>query len=255
MDAGAATPVPGTALVPRPRRWSETVWGRVVDTTLGAGAVTEQLVAGGVALAAGAGRLAAQLPPMRAAAEGGARIIEPLTERGRAARSQAWATATGLVRTQVPRLVDVVLDFIDLDSVLARVDVDGIIQRVDVDSVVRRVDVQRIIDRVDVDAIVQRVDVEGVVERVNIDAIVGNTEVGSLIVRSTSGAAAEVLDVVRSQGVGLDAFVFRVVNRVLRRDAESLPVAPSPLAVANEDTEIDAHETVEGEDTGPDGDA
>jgi hypothetical protein len=180
---------------------------------------------------------------VRAAAEGGAALAAPLTEQGRAARDRAVAAAVRAARDQVPRMVDVALDLVDLDGVLARVDVDGI---------VRRVDVQAIVDRVDVDAIVQRVDVEGVVDRVDIDAIVGNTEVGSLIVRSTSGAAAEVLDVVRSQGVGLDAFVFRLVNRVLRRDPASLPIAPSDLteeAAGDETAEAStADAATEGDD-------
>ena len=62
------------------------------------------------------------------------------------------------------------------------------------------------------------------------DALVANTELGGIIARSTSGVASEALDVVRSQGVGMDNFIARVVNRAMRRDQDELPQGP-PLLV------------------------
>ncbi|HVA58955.1 MAG TPA: hypothetical protein VNG13_00235, partial [Mycobacteriales bacterium] len=100
---------------------------------------------------------------------------------------------------------------------------------VDVDSVVSRVDVDKLIDRVDVEKIIERVDVEKIIQRVDIDGLMERTELGSIIARSTSGVASEVLDVVRAQGVGLDDFFGRLVNRVLRRHAEDLPLGPPTL--------------------------
>ena len=67
------------------------------------------------------------------------------------------------------------------------------------------------------------------IERVDVEAIVSQTELGTIIARSTSGVASEVLDVVRAQGVGLDDFVARLVNRVLRRTPDDLPVGPPAL--------------------------
>jgi hypothetical protein len=146
------------------------------------------------------------------------------------------------------RAVTLVMDAIDMDALLARVDVDAIVQRVDVDKIVSRVDVDQIIQRVDVDAIVQRVDLDALLERVDvakilervdvkaivdqvdIDDLVAQTELGTIIARSTSGVASEVLDAVRAQGVGLDDFVARWVNRALRRRPADLPVGP-PLLV------------------------
>jgi hypothetical protein len=58
------------------------------------------------------------------------------------------------------------------------------------------------------------------------DALVANTELGSIIAQSTSGVASSVLDGVRSQGVGLDGFIARLANRMLRRDPAEL--APGP---------------------------
>lgn len=62
------------------------------------------------------------------------------------------------------------------------------------------------------------------------DALVSNTELGSIIAQSTSGVASEALDVVRSQGVGMDNFIARLTNRVLRRDITELPAGP-PLLI------------------------
>ena len=62
------------------------------------------------------------------------------------------------------------------------------------------------------------------------DALVSNTELGSIIAQSTSGVASEALDVVRSQGVGMDNFIARLSNRVLRRDVTELPAGP-PLLI------------------------
>ena len=92
----------------------------------------------------------------------------------------------------------------------------------DVDAIVARVDVEPIIERVDVNAVIGRVDIEQVVDRLDIDALVEQTELGTIIARSTTGVASEVLDVVRAQGVGLDDFMARWVNRILLRNGPGL---------------------------------
>jgi hypothetical protein len=127
------------------------------------------------------------------------------------------------------RVVNLVMEAIDLDAVLDSVDIDRIIQRVDVDGLIDRVDVEKIIDRVDVEKIVERVDVNAVVARVDMDRIMEQTELGSIIARSTTGVASELLDVVRAQGVGLDDFFAKWTNRILRRKVADLPLGPSAL--------------------------
>jgi hypothetical protein len=143
-----------------------------------------------------------------------------------------------LAQVVAERVVSMVMDAIDIDALLERIDVDALVSRVDVDSVVSRVDVDRLIDRVDVEKIVERVDVEKIIERVDIDkilervdidALMEKTELGSIIARSTTGVASEVLDVIRAQGVGLDDFFARWVNRVLRRSPQDLPLGPTAL--------------------------
>jgi uncharacterized RDD family membrane protein YckC len=140
------------------------------------------------------------------------------------------------------RVVNLVLEAIDVDALVAKVDVDALVKQVDVESIIERVDVERIIERVDVDAIVQRVDVDAIVQRVDINAIVSSmdidslvekTELGAIIARSTTGVFTEVLDVIRAQGVGLDDFCARWTNRILRRRPGTLPAGPGlPPAVA-----------------------
>jgi hypothetical protein len=138
----------------------------------------------------------------------------------------------GLVEAIAERVVGLVVEAIDIDALVSRVDVDALIDRVDVEKIVERVDVDKLIDRVDVEKIIDRVDVEKIIQRVDIDSLVEQTELGTIIARSTSGVASEVLDLVRAQGVGLDDFVARWVNRVLRRNSDDWPTGPPTLVAA-----------------------
>jgi hypothetical protein len=143
-----------------------------------------------------------------------------------------------LAQAVAERVVNIVMDAIDIDALLERIDVDALVARVDVDSVVSRVDVDKLIDRVDVEKIIERVDVEKIIQRVDIDALMEQTELGSIIARSTSGVASEVLDVVRAQGVGLDDFFARWANRILRRQDQALPLGPSTLVTGSTRPEL-----------------
>ena len=134
-----------------------------------------------------------------------------------------------LAQAVAERVVTLVMDAIDMDALLERIDVDAVVSRVDVDAVVSRVDVDKLIHRVDVERIIDRVDIKKVIDRVDIDALVEQTELGTIIARSTSGVASEALDVVRAQGVGLDDFIARWVNRILRRSSQQWPVGPPSL--------------------------
>jgi len=134
-----------------------------------------------------------------------------------------------------------ILDKVDVQGIIDKVDVQALIDRVDVEAIIDRVDVGAIVERVDIDALLTRVDVNGIVDRMDIDSLVQNTELGGLIAKSTSGVASSALDAVRSQGVGLDGFIERWVNRVARRDPSKLPegppllVPPVPLALPSGD--------------------
>jgi uncharacterized RDD family membrane protein YckC len=122
---------------------------------------------------------------------------------------------------------------VDVDALLDRVDLDRLLDRVDVDRLLDRVDVERLLDRVDADALVGRVDVNEIVTRVDVDGLIAQTELGAIVAKSTSGVVTEVLDVARSQGVGLDALTMRWVNRLLKRRPDTMPAGPG-LLVAEE---------------------
>ena len=124
------------------------------------------------------------------------------------------------------RVVGLVIEAIDINALVSKVDMDALLTKVDIDAIVSRVDVDGLIDRVDVEKIIDRVDVEKIIQRVDIDALVEQTELGTIIAHSTSGVASEVLDVVRAQGVGLDDFVARWMDRILRRKSDDWPPGP-----------------------------
>jgi hypothetical protein len=129
--------------------------------------------------------------------------------------------------------VDRIIDRVDVEKIIERVDVERIVERVNVDRIVERVDVEKIINRVDVNSVVERVDVGRIVDQLDIDSLVEQTELGSIIAKSTTGVASEVLDVIRAQGVGLDDFFARWANRLLRRNMADLPLGPPTLVAAD----------------------
>ena len=98
-----------------------------------------------------------------------------------------------------------------------------------VDLVVSALDVNALLDEVDLNAVLDRVDVNGIVERLDVEALVEQTDLGAVIARSSSGVASDVLDVVRSQTVGLDEFIARWIGRLRRRPYTGPPGPPDRL--------------------------
>jgi hypothetical protein len=76
------------------------------------------------------------------------------------------------------------------------------------ENVLAQLDFVRIVERVPVDDIVGAIDIEGIVARVDL---------GGVIRESTASLTAETIDALRSQGIALDDFASRVVDRVLFR--------------------------------------
>jgi hypothetical protein len=137
-----------------------------------------------------------------------------------------------LAQSLAEHIVPLIVDAIDIDSLLDKVDVEKIIERVDVEKIIERVDVQKIIDQVDVQQVIDKVDINAIVDKIDIDALVEQTELGSIIARSTTGILTEVLDVIRAQGVGLDDFILRWGNWLIgrRKKVADWPQGP-PLLV------------------------
>jgi hypothetical protein len=161
-----------------------------------------------------------QRDPFRAV---GRLVTEPM-------ESLAQGVAERVVKLVLQSLdLNEIIDQIDMDRLIDRVDLNRVLDRIDVDGLVQRIDVPAVLDKVDLDLLLERVDFNQVIQRVDINVLVQQTELGAVIAKSTSGVAAEVLDAVRSQTVGLDQFVDRLVSRVLRRKGDRRPLRPSPL--------------------------
>jgi hypothetical protein len=147
--------------------------------------------------------------------------------------------AEALAQQVTERVVDLLVSALDMNEIAARIDLNALLARVDVDALLKRVDLNALLDQVDVNALLTRVDLKPLVDQVDVndmvgqidmDALVERTDLGAVIARSSGGMGTEALDAVRSQAVGLDQFVDRWVQRLLRRKrpAASVPSAPLP---------------------------
>jgi hypothetical protein len=141
-----------------------------------------------------------------------------------------------LAQQVTERVVDLLVSALDVNELAARIDPNALIGRIDVDAILQQVDLDALLDRVDVNALLARVDlkpllgqidVNDLVRQVDMDALVERTDLGAVIARSSGGMGSEALDAVRSRAVGLDRFVDRWVQRVLRHrhPAPTLPAA------------------------------
>jgi hypothetical protein len=158
---------------------------------------------------------------------------EPL-DRLRLAGKLVTDPLEALAQRVAERVIDIVVEVLDVNEILRQVDVNAMLDRVEVNPVLDRVDVNALLARVDVDALLARVDLDAVlarvdvndfVQRLDIDALVEQTDLGAVIARSSGGMATEALDAARSQAVGLDQFIDRWVQRLLRRKNRG-PAAP-----------------------------
>jgi hypothetical protein len=126
--------------------------------------------------------------------------------------------------------VDAVVRQVDAQALIDRLDINAILDRVDIDRILARVDLDALLKRVDVNDVIDRIDVNAVVARVDVEDLVARTELGDLLVHSTTSLATKFLDTLRAQGVGLDQFMNRWVDRILRRPPDAAPAGP-PLRV------------------------
>ena len=126
-------------------------------------------------------------------------------------RSEAWAQAVA------ERAVELVVSALDMNALLDQVDLNAVLDQVDIERVLDRIDLNRLLGQMDLNEIVKRIDVEALVEQ---------TDLGAVIAASSSGVAGDVLDVVRSQTVGLDEFIARWIGRLRRRPYTGPPGPP-----------------------------
>ncbi len=84
---------------------------------------------------------------------------------------------------------------------------------------------ENVVAQLDLPRIMSQIPIEDVVEQIDIEAIVGRIDLGGVIRESTAGVGAEAVDALRSQGISLDVFSAKLVDRVLfRRKPRDLEV-------------------------------
>lgn len=76
------------------------------------------------------------------------------------------------------------------------------------ENVIAQLDFVRIVEQIPIDDIAASVDIEGIVQRIDL---------GGIIRESTASLTMETVDAVRSQGINVDAWAARVVDKVLLR--------------------------------------
>ena len=116
-----------------------------------------------------------------------------------------------LAQAVTERAVELVMSALDLNALLDQVDLNAVLDQLDIDRLLARMDLNEIITRIDVATLVEQ------------------TDLGAIIAASSSGAAGEVLDAVRSQTVGLDEFIARWIGRLRRRPYTGPPGPPDRL--------------------------
>jgi hypothetical protein len=98
----------------------------------------------------------------------------PLRAGGQAQRAAARTVVEGWLGYLVPRLVEAVLDRLDLtELVVRRVDLDRVAQQLDVEAVLDRLDLtELVVSRVDLNRVAQQLDVEAVLDRLDLTELV-----------------------------------------------------------------------------------
>ncbi len=129
-------------------------------------------------------------------------------------RSEVWAKAAA------ERAVELVVSALNVNALLDQVDLNAVLDQVDINQVLDRIDLDRLLERLDLNDLVKHIDVE---------ALVKQTDLGAIIAASSSGVVNDVLDVARSQAVGLDEFIARWIARLRRRPYTGPPGPPDGL--------------------------
>ena len=161
-------------------------------------------------------------------------------DRLRAVGKRVTDPAETLAQEVTERVIDLVVNALDVNELASRIDLNALVGRVDLDAILKKVDVDALLDQVDLNAllarvdlkpILARVDVNDLVQQIDMDALVQKTDLGAVIASSSGGMTMEALDAVRSGAVGLDGFVDRWVRRVIR-PKQPWPAAPPALLTA-----------------------
>ena len=186
-------------------------------------------------------------PPLLSERLHPARVVEALVYRGHEVRTSSSGDLNLVLAAVVPAVVDEVLDTLDLTAlvlqrvdidtlvldvdfgavidridipaIVADLDIDAIVREVDINAIVRQVDIDAIVSRVDIDAIVKRIDVDAIVDRVDIDAIVERVDIDAIAKRIDVDAIVDRVDInAIDKRIDLDAIMERIdINAIVSR--------------------------------------
>ena len=135
------------------------------------------------------------------------------------------------VNTLLARIdLNAVLVRVELNDLLDRVDINQVLDGVDINRVLDRADINRVLDRADMDRLMARIDINEIAARVDIEALVANTDLGALMASSSSTLATEAVDRGRSHAVSMDDTIARWVSRLRRNHAERADMPELPDA-------------------------
>jgi hypothetical protein len=115
-----------------------------------------------------------------------------------------------------------------LDLVVQSLDVNELAQQVDVEALLKQVDLNAVVGKIDLNALLARIDVQALAERIDVGAILQHTDVGAVIAMSSGHVTHDMVDILRGQAVALDNRIDRWVRRLLRR-GDPGPTAPATL--------------------------
>jgi len=86
---------------------------------------------------------------------------------------------------------------------------------------------ENVVSQLDFERLVRRIPVADIVSQVDVEAVVARIDLGGVIRESTMSVGSEAVDALREQGMALDAWGARVVDRVLfRRRPRQLELRP-----------------------------
>jgi len=128
------------------------------------------------------------------------------------------------------RVIDLVVESLDMNALIAQIDLNAVLARVDLNEVADRIDLNQIVDRLDVNRLMARVDINQIVSQIDVEALVKNTDLGAIMVSSSSTLATEAVDRGRSHAVSMDDTLARWVSKIRRnhRGRAEPPELPAP---------------------------
>src|SRR5215510_10858777 len=91
------------------------------------------------------------------------RGVDPF-DRLRLAGKRVADPLESLAQRVAERVIDLVVQSLDVNELVQRIDVNAVLDEVDLDRPLNRVDLDAVLNRVDVDALLDRIDVEALLD-------------------------------------------------------------------------------------------